>query len=51
VLGKPLKVDALMVFVERYCGPGTVTWSPPSSPQRPKRNGGSRKRRPGPSTG
>ena len=34
VLAKPLKLDALMDFVGRYCGPGGATWSPPPRPRR-----------------
>jgi CheY-like chemotaxis protein len=49
VLAKPVKIDALMGFVERYCGPASTAWSP--TPSRPKRNGGTKKRRPPPSTG
>jgi len=47
VLTKPIKLDALMEFVTRYCGPG-ATWSD-DDPLRgpPKRSsGGTRRRRP-----
>jgi CheY-like chemotaxis protein len=44
VLTKPIKLDALMEFVTRYCGPG-ATWS--DDPARgPKRSNGSKRRRP-----
>jgi CheY-like chemotaxis protein len=43
VLQKPIKLDALMEFVTRYCGPG-APWNEPLS-GRPKR-GSSRRRRP-----
>jgi len=44
VLTKPIKLDALMEFVTRYCGPG-ATWNDPTG-GRPKRGGSSRRRRP-----
>jgi CheY-like chemotaxis protein len=43
VLTKPIKLDALMEFVTRYCGPG-ATWPDPVG-GRPRR-GGSKRRRP-----
>lgn len=45
VLAKPLKIDALMEFVTRYCGPGAV-FSPPPTGGRNKRISGTKKRRP-----
>jgi CheY-like chemotaxis protein len=43
VLTKPIKLDALMEFVTRYCGPG-ATWTAPVG-GRPRR-GTSKRRRP-----
>jgi len=46
VLTKPIKLDALMEFVTRYCGPG-ATWSEDDPLRgRPKRSSGTRRRRP-----
>jgi len=44
VLTKPIKLDALMEFVTRYCGPGSV-WSDDPLRGPPKRSS-SRRRRP-----
>lgn len=41
VLTKPVKLDVLMEFVTRYCGPG-ATWSDPANG--PKRSSGKRRR-------
>jgi CheY-like chemotaxis protein len=42
VLTKPIKLDVLMDFVTRYCGPG-ATWSAPAG-GRPKRSATKRRR-------
>jgi len=42
VLTKPIKLDALMEFVTRYCGPG-ATWNDPASGP-PRRSSGKRRR-------
>jgi CheY-like chemotaxis protein len=44
VLTKPIKLDALMEFVTRYCGPGAIATIPDSDP--PKRTPASKRRRP-----
>jgi CheY-like chemotaxis protein len=44
VLTKPIKLDALMEFVTRYCGPGATTWPDPVGGQ--PRRGTSKRRRP-----
>jgi CheY-like chemotaxis protein len=43
VLSKPIKLDKLMGFVARYCGPG-VAFSPPPDGGRPKRQSAKRRR-------
>jgi CheY-like chemotaxis protein len=43
ILTKPIKIDALMGFVSRYCGPGAV-FSPPPTGGRPKRTTAKRRR-------
>jgi CheY-like chemotaxis protein len=43
VLTKPIKLDVLMGFVARYCGPG-MAFSPPPPGGRPKRTTAKRKR-------
>src|SRR4051812_27408595 len=44
VLTKPIKLNALMEFVTRYCGPG-ATWNDPAGGP-PRRGNGSKRRRP-----
>jgi CheY-like chemotaxis protein len=41
VMTKPIKLDALMEFVTRYCGPGAIPEGEP-----PKRSGTGKRRRP-----
>jgi CheY-like chemotaxis protein len=43
VLTKPIKMDLLMNFVARYCGPG-MAFSPPPTGTRPKRSTAKRRR-------
>jgi CheY-like chemotaxis protein len=45
VLTKPIKLDALMEFVTRYCGTGS-TWNDPAGGPPRRSNGGSKRRRP-----
>jgi CheY-like chemotaxis protein len=44
VLAKPIKIDALMGFVARYCGPG-IAFSPPPNGGRPRRTSPKRRGR------
>lgn len=46
VLTKPIKLDALMEFVTRYCGPGAITGAPEPGPSKRTSGGGSKRRRP-----
>jgi CheY-like chemotaxis protein len=45
VLTKPIKLDALMEFVTRYCGAGSP-WNDPTGGPQKRTNGGSKRRRP-----
>jgi CheY-like chemotaxis protein len=50
ILTKPFKIDALMGFVSRYCGPGAA-FSPPPTGGRPKRTPTKKRRSVSPKNG